>query len=452
MLFLFLKYATLVVKGGGKRMKRNKQWGIYGLTFGSILGATFLQPKEVNADAWQVNSVADIASRIDETSRSLTMIEGDTIWNIGVALNIKHPMQLLADNGYQNGEQYTLPVGTVISWDGNYVMVTDGQNEVIGEQVVANNEKMNPEQTIANQISDEPQTKEIKAKIAAQQAKVSEAREKLAASTTQQTAETTTERVSANPTKKQELATSLSEKKAELANLNEEIQTAQEILETSEEFDAQAKAQQTVAEADVKRQRLETEITILESEYAAASDLDAATNQTSEIKRQTYQQTILEQDQILQTLQEELKQQTVIEVEQTQADVSAILTKTATVIADNQVLDAVSEQLRQKKEQQTDLTEQLEQAHQTYQAAQKAYSNWLDTMIPDTEGEQLATTLAETEKQKDTMYERFVTELLDFDALRVALFDLATQLKTYPQTSQLEDIHQEITETIQRYE
>lgn len=433
-------------------MKRNKQWGIYGLTFGSILGATFLQPKEVNADAWQVNSVADIASRIDETSRSLTMIEGDTIWNIGVALNIKHPMQLLADNGYQNGEQYTLPVGTVISWDGNYVMVTDGQNEVIGEQVVANNEKMNPEQTIANQISDEPQTKEIKAKIAAQQAKVSEAREKLAASTTQQTAETTTERVSANPTKKQELATSLSEKKAELANLNEEIQTAQEILETSEEFDAQAKAQQTVAEADVKRQRLETEITILESEYAAASDLDAATNQTSEIKRQTYQQTILEQDQILQTLQEELKQQTVIEVEQTQADVSAILTKTATLIADNQVLDAVSEQLRQKKEQQTDLTEQLEQAQQTYQAAQKAYSNWLDTMIPDTEGEQLATTLAETEKQKDTMYERFVTELLDFDALRVALFDLATQLKTYPQTSQLEDIHQEITETIQRYE
>lgn len=452
MLFLFLKYATLVVKGGGKRMKRNKQWGIYGLTFGSILGATFLQPKEVNADAWQVNSVADIASRIDETSRSLTMIEGDTIWNIGVALNIKHPMQLLADNGYQNGEQYTLPVGTVISWDGNYVMVTDGQNEVIGEQVVANNEKMNPEQTIANQISDEPQTKEIKAKIAAQQAKVSEAREKLAASTTQQTAETTTERVSANPTKKQELATSLSEKKAELANLNEEIQTAQEILETSEEFDAQAKAQQTVAEADVKRQRLETEITILESEYAAASDLDAATNQTSEIKRQTYQQTILEQDQILQTLQEELKQQTVIEVEQTQADVSAILTKTATLIADNQVLDAVSEQLRQKKEQQTDLTEQLEQAQQTYQAAQKAYNNWLDTMIPNTEGEQLATTLAETEKQKDTMYERFVTELLDFDALRVALFDLATQLKMYPQTSQLEDIHQEITETIQRYE
>lgn len=452
MLFLFLKYATLVVKGGGKRMKRNKQWGIYGLTFGSILGATFLQPKEVNADAWQVNSVADIASRIDETSRSLTMIEGDTIWNIGVALNIKHPMQLLADNGYQNGEQYTLPVGTVISWDGNYVMVTDGQNEVIGEQVVANNEKMNPEQTIANQISDEPQTEEIKAKIAAQQAKVSEAREKLAASTTQQTAETTTERVSANPTKKQELATSLSEKKAELANLNEEIQTAQEILETSEEFDAQAKAQQTVAEADVKRQRLETEITILESEYAAASDLDAATNQTSEIKRQTYQQTILEQDQILQTLQEELKQQTVIEVEQTQADVSAILTKTATLIADNQVLDAVSEQLRQKKEQQTDLTEQLEQAQQTYQAAQKAYNNWLDTMIPNTEGEQLATTLAETEKQKDTMYERFVTELLDFDALRVALFDLATQLKTYPQTSQLEDIHQEITETIQRYE
>lgn len=452
MLFLFLKYATLVVKGGGKRMKRNKQWGIYGLTFGSILGATFLQPKEVNADAWQVNSVADIASRIDETSRSLTMIEGDTIWNIGVALNIKHPMQLLANNGYQNGEQYTLPVGTVISWDGNYVMVTDGQNEVIGEQVVTNNEKMNPEQTIANQTSDEPQTEEIKAKIAAQQAKVSEAREKLAASTTQQTAETTTERVSANPTKKQELATSLSEKKAELANLNEEIQTAQEILETSEEFDAQAKAQQTVAEADVKRQRLETEITILESEYAAASDLDVATNQTSEIKRQTYQQTILEQDQILQTLQEELRQQTVIEVEQAQADVSAILTKTATVIADNQVLDAVSEQLRQKKEQQTDLTEQLEQAQQTYQAAQKAYNNWLDTMIPNTEGEQLATTLAETEKQKDTMYERFVTELLDFDALRVALFDLATQLKTYPQTSQLEDIHQEITETIQRYE
>lgn len=83
-----------------KITKCPKYWCIYGGLVGSMLG--FFQPV-VSADSWQINSVEEIVSRIDST-HSLTMIEGDTVWNIGMALNIKNPMQLLSANGYQDGE------------------------------------------------------------------------------------------------------------------------------------------------------------------------------------------------------------------------------------------------------------------------------------------------------------------------------------------------------------
>lgn len=141
-----------------KMVKAKKQWLVYGLVFGSLILGGLLTTNGIKAEAatWAPNSSEEIASRILEGQKTITMQTGDTVWNIGVALNIKNPMQLLFDNGYKDGEQYTLPVGTVISWDGNHVTITDSKGKVIGSGTVTDDNKLDPNKTVANQISDEP--------------------------------------------------------------------------------------------------------------------------------------------------------------------------------------------------------------------------------------------------------------------------------------------------------
>lgn len=141
-----------------KMVKAKKQWLVYGLVFGSLILGGLLTTNGIKAEAatWAPNSSEEIASRISEGQKTITMQTGDTVWNIGVALNIKNPMQLLFDNGYKDGEQYTLPVGTVISWDGNHVTITDSKGKVIGSGTVTDDNKLDPNKTVANQISDEP--------------------------------------------------------------------------------------------------------------------------------------------------------------------------------------------------------------------------------------------------------------------------------------------------------
>ncbi|WP_137665910.1 albumin-binding GA domain-containing protein [Enterococcus hulanensis] len=144
------KYRAKMVKG-------KHGWLVKGMVFGTLLfGGMLIDSVSVEA-AWAPNTVEQIASRIKDGQKSITMIEGDTVYNIGLAINIKDPMQLLYDNGFKDGEQYTLPVGTKISWDGNHVTVTDPQGNVIGDSVVKDEQKHNPDQPVAGQASDTPQ-------------------------------------------------------------------------------------------------------------------------------------------------------------------------------------------------------------------------------------------------------------------------------------------------------
>lgn len=439
-----------------KMTKCTKYWCVYGGLVGSILG--FFQPV-VSADSWQVNSVEEIVRRIDST-HSLTMIEGDTVWNIGMALNIKNPMQLLSMNGYQDGEQYTLPVGTVITWDGNYVTVKDQQNQVVGEKSIADNEKINPEKTIANQITDEPQTPAIKEKIAKQREQVAQARADLESENQK------TETTPAVPnTKKQELETALADKQAELTALDSELAVAK-TQETSEDIKEQANAQQTITEIDVKRQRLETEIAILEAEYSVAKAEETDSTHTAEarnqaIQRDALQKMVLEQVQTLQTLEDNLQQQTVIEWTQAVEDLSMTLADTEKLFSTmevtatpqtNQMIAAANEALNQKQTQQAELSIQLEQVQNDYQSAQELYTNWLNTgNDKNAEGEQLATTLLDMEQVKNEMVDHFTADLLDFEEISLTFSELASQLATYPPTNQFTAMQQAITAAVQRY-
>lgn len=388
------------------------------------------------------------------------MVEGDTVWNIGMALNIKNPMQLLSMNGYQDGEQYTLPVGTVITWDGNYVTVKDQQNQVVGEKSIADNEKINPEKTIANQITDEPQTPAIKEKIAKQREQVAQARADLESENQK------TETTPAVPnTKKQELETALADKQAELTALDSELAVAK-TQETSEDIKEQANAQQTITEIDVKRQRLETEIAILEAEYSVAKAEETDSTHTAEarnqaIQRDALQKMVLEQVQTLQTLEDNLQQQTVIEWTQAVEDLSMTLADTEKLFntmevtatpQTNQMIAAANEALNQKQTQQAELSIQLEQVQNDYQSAQELYTNWLNTgNDKNAEGEQLATTLLDMEQAKNEMVDHFTADLLDFEEISLTFSELASQLATYPPTNQFTAMQQAITAAVQRY-
>lgn len=144
-----------------KLVKSNKGWLVIGLSILGMAGLFGVENMKVQAAEWTPNSVEQIANRIQPGQTSLEFQWGDTVWNIGLALNIKDPMQLLYDNGFKNGEQYSIQVGTIITWDGNHVTVTDPSGEVIGDSVVTNEQKHDPNKTIANQESDTPKNFEV---------------------------------------------------------------------------------------------------------------------------------------------------------------------------------------------------------------------------------------------------------------------------------------------------
>ena len=143
------------LKYRAKMKKVKTKWVVVGATF---LGALAIGSGSLNVSAaeWVANSPEQIAQRLTAESKSITMIEGDTVWNIGLAINIKDPMSLLFDNGFKDGDQYTLEVGTIISFDGNRVTVTDPQGNVIGDKVVSDTDKVNPNETVAGQQTDTP--------------------------------------------------------------------------------------------------------------------------------------------------------------------------------------------------------------------------------------------------------------------------------------------------------
>ncbi|MDM8213391.1 CAP domain-containing protein [Enterococcus hirae] len=137
------------------RKSSTRGWFVVGISmFGMFLFSA--GAPQASAAEWVANSPEQISSRITEGQKSLTMVEGDTVWNIGVALNIKDPMQLLFDNGFKDGEQFSIPVGTVISWDGNHITVTDPAGNVVKETTVQDSDKMDASKTVAGQASDTP--------------------------------------------------------------------------------------------------------------------------------------------------------------------------------------------------------------------------------------------------------------------------------------------------------
>ncbi|WP_338217557.1 CAP domain-containing protein [Lacticaseibacillus salsurivasis] len=142
-----------------KMYKAKKIWVAAGMTLFAVgmfaVSNVGVSGQTVSAATWTANSVAAIKARISAGQTSLTMINGDTVYNIGQAINMKNPMDLLAYNNIKLGEQYQLQIGTVIKWDGNHVTVQDAAGNTVADKVVTDAQKVDPNKPIGNQTSDQ---------------------------------------------------------------------------------------------------------------------------------------------------------------------------------------------------------------------------------------------------------------------------------------------------------
>ncbi|MHC5247504.1 MucBP domain-containing protein [Enterococcus sp. LJL90] len=125
-----VEYKKRVAKS--KKRKLSKAFGISSM--GLICAVTLGMTHEVQAAEWTANTPEQIV--IADGATEYTMNLGDTLWAIGMKINVSH-VDLAEVNGIdlQAGEQYSLPVGRAIkiTQDGA-LTATDSNGTVVGEK------------------------------------------------------------------------------------------------------------------------------------------------------------------------------------------------------------------------------------------------------------------------------------------------------------------------------
>ncbi|MFR3734177.1 MAG: LysM peptidoglycan-binding domain-containing protein, partial [Enterococcus sp.] len=115
-------------------------------------------PEKMQATTWQANSVETISAKLKEGQNSYTFEVGDTFYNIGLAVNVKW-QTLMALNGFEEGSQYTVPVGTTIKFDGSRITVIDPNGHTITDKELTDQDKIDPAKPFAQQQSEYSQPK-----------------------------------------------------------------------------------------------------------------------------------------------------------------------------------------------------------------------------------------------------------------------------------------------------
>lgn len=116
-----------------KKKKRVAKVGILS-TFG-IIGVTGGIP--AFASDWTANTPDSI--QIEQGATSYTMKQGDTLWAIGMKINVNVNTLASVNNiNLSSGEQYKLPVGTVIHFSESEIKVTNSTGQAINEGVQTN--------------------------------------------------------------------------------------------------------------------------------------------------------------------------------------------------------------------------------------------------------------------------------------------------------------------------
>nr|WP_318652979.1 LysM peptidoglycan-binding domain-containing protein [Enterococcus sp. S23] len=118
----------------------------------SVLFGILLASNESYAASWTANTPEML--KIQDGQTSYTMVLGDTLWAISQRTNLT-VQALAAINGINLtlGEQYLLPVGRTIYFDGNTVIVKEANGNVVSETIVTDKQKVNPDQNVGESVN-----------------------------------------------------------------------------------------------------------------------------------------------------------------------------------------------------------------------------------------------------------------------------------------------------------
>ncbi|EGO8274616.1 LysM peptidoglycan-binding domain-containing protein [Enterococcus faecalis] len=127
--------------------------------FASILltGGLLQSSKASASEFWVANSPEML--NIQNGQTSYTLVLGDTLWAISQRTNLT--VQTLADINNINlalGEQYNLPVGRTIYFDGNKVTVKESDGSIVKEAIITDENKVDTSKNVGESVIGEPQT------------------------------------------------------------------------------------------------------------------------------------------------------------------------------------------------------------------------------------------------------------------------------------------------------
>lgn len=139
------------MQGGEYRMKKRLFLSLTSIVlFGGLALGTGIEAGATTN--WSPNSPDMI--QIKDGEKSYTLVLGDTLWAISQKTNLT--VQTLAEVNsidLSKGEQYFLPVGRVIYFEGDVVTIKDNQGNVINETTITDENKVNPNQSVGEIVN-----------------------------------------------------------------------------------------------------------------------------------------------------------------------------------------------------------------------------------------------------------------------------------------------------------
>lgn len=128
-----------------------KKMMVTGVVSATILGGLLFATQSTEAANWIANTPESLSIQSGQTSYTLQL--GDTLWAISQRTNLT--VQTLADVNNINlalGEQYNLPVGRTIYFDGNKVTVKEADGSVVKETIVTDESKVDSSKEVGESV------------------------------------------------------------------------------------------------------------------------------------------------------------------------------------------------------------------------------------------------------------------------------------------------------------
>lgn len=133
------------------RARKQRYAKVMVLSSFGILGASLIGATQAHAEEWTANTPESI--QIEQGVTSYEMVKGDTLWAISIRINVNVETLAQVNNiDLASGQQYSLQVGTVISWTDKVVTATDANGTVIGQAPITESSKIVKDKAVGENV------------------------------------------------------------------------------------------------------------------------------------------------------------------------------------------------------------------------------------------------------------------------------------------------------------